>query len=324
MKVRFWGTRGSLPAPLDASALQKKMAAVLCKAGGRSFASLADAETWLRNELAYPLAHTFGGNTPCVEILPTNADEDRNEYLLCDLGSGARVFSNAALKRHGRRDPQTYHVLMSLVHWDHIMGFPFFTQAYVPGTRIIIYGGHADLETAFRRQNAAPSFPVDYAMLAATIEYVCLEPGRRYDIGGFAVTATKQRHVGDSYGYRIERDGKCVIYSTDSEHPLDAPEEWDRCINFFRDADLVIFDAMYTLAAAATIKREWGHSSNVVGVEMCQMAKAKHLMLFHHDPALDDDALVAMLEETRRFETITRGDHAVQVSSAYDGLEFTC
>lgn len=324
MKVRFWGTRGSLPAPMDVAVLQKKIAAVLCKAGGRRFDTLADAETWLRQGLPFPLAHTFGGNTPCVEIIPADATEQRNEYLLCDLGSGARNFSNAVLHQHSRRDPQIYHVLMSHVHWDHIMGFPFFTQAYFPATRIIIYGGHADLETAFRRQHSAPCFPVDYAMLAASIEYVRLEPGVRYDIGGFQVSATLQRHVGDSYGYRIERDGKCVIYSTDSEHPLDAPDEWQRCVDFFRDADLVIFDAMYTLAAAATIKREWGHSSNVVGVEICQMARAKHLMLFHHDPVLNDETLVAMLEETRRFEAITRGDHLVQISSAYDGLEQSC
>lgn len=323
MKVRFWGTRGSLPAPLEAAALQKKMAAVLFQADGRRFSSPEEAGQWLR-ELGAPLAHTFGGNTPCVEIMAADADEGRNEYLLCDLGSGARNFSNAAMLRHGRKEPQTYHVLMSHVHWDHIMGFPFFTQAFLPGVKIVIYGGHEDLETAFRRQHAAPSFPVDYAMLSATIEYVRLIPGQRYDIAGFTVSASRQRHVGDSYGYRIERDGKCIIYSTDSEHPLDAQDEWQRCIDFFRDADLVIFDAMYTLAAAATIKREWGHSSNVVGVEMCQMAKAKHLMLFHHDPALDDEQLVAMLEETRRFETITRGDHPVMVSSAYDGLECAC
>jgi len=324
MKVRFWGTRGSLPAPLDAAGLRKKMAAVLYQANGRKFAGPVEAEAWLRDDLGYPLAHTFGGNTPCVEIIAADAEEDRSEYLICDLGSGARNFSIDALARHQRRDPQTYHVLMSHVHWDHIMGFPFFIQAYIPGTRIIIYGGHAELEAALRRQHAAPSFPVDYAMLAASIEYVRLEPGKQYSIAGFDVTATRQIHVGDSYGYRIERAGKCVIYSTDSEHPLDVQSEWDRCVNFFRGADLVIFDAMYTLAAAATIKREWGHSSNVVGVELCQMAKARHLMLFHHDPALNDDALVAMLEETRRFESITRGDHPVEVSSAYDGLEVSC
>jgi dihydroxyacetone kinase len=37
------------------------------------------------------------------------------------------------------------------------------------------------------------------------------------------VTAKRQRHTGDSYGYRFERDGRAVVYSTDSEHKLDDP-----------------------------------------------------------------------------------------------------
>ena len=45
-----------------------------------------------------------------------------------------------------------------------------------------------------------------------------------------------------------------------------------RVADFFRDADLVIFDAMYSLADSISVKADWGHSSNVVGVELCQMA----------------------------------------------------
>ncbi|HSC97943.1 MAG TPA: MBL fold metallo-hydrolase, partial [Casimicrobiaceae bacterium] len=94
-------------------------------------------------------------------------------------------------------------------------------------------------------------------------------------------------------------------------------------VNFFRDADLVVFDAMYSLADAISIKADWGHSSNIVGVELCQLAQARHLCLFHHEPALDDAALVKMLEETRRYEEITRTGSPVHVSAAYDGLELT-
>jgi hypothetical protein len=32
-------------------------------------------------------------------------------------------------------------------------------------------------------------------------------------------------------------------------------------------------------------------------------------------------ALTAILRETRRFEEITRSDHRVEISAAYDGLE---
>jgi ribonuclease BN (tRNA processing enzyme) len=51
------------------------------------------------------------------------------------------------------------------------------------------------------------------------------------------------------------------------------------------------------------------------------MARAKHLVLFHHEPAYDDDAIEGILRETRRFEELTRGTQPLQVSAAYDGLE---
>jgi phosphoribosyl 1,2-cyclic phosphodiesterase len=217
--------------------------------------------------------------------------------------------------------PGVFHVFMSHTHWDHIMGFPFFMPAYIPGNRITIYGCHAWLEEALRRQQGAPSFPVEWARLGAEIRFVRLEPDRSYDLAGFRVRAKRQHHTGDSYGYRFERDGRTVVYSTDSEHKLDDRAETEAFAEFFREADLVIFDAQYSLAEAISIKEDWGHSSNVVGVELCQLARARHLCMFHHDPTYDDDMIAAVLAETRRFEKITRGDHAVQVSAAWDGME---
>jgi len=85
----------------------------------------------------------------------------------------------------------------------------------------------------------------------------------------------------------------------------------------------VIFDAMYSLADSVSVKEDWGHSSNVVGVELCQIARAKHLCIFHHEPVHDDEKISSVLQETLRLEEITRGDHQLRISSAYDGLEIT-
>jgi phosphoribosyl 1,2-cyclic phosphodiesterase len=210
---------------------------------------------------------------------------------------------------------------MSHTHWDHIMGFPFFMPAYIPGNTITIYGCHPWLEEALQRQHGAPSFPVEWARLGADVRFVRLEPDRPYELAGFRVRAKHQHHTGDSYGYRFERDGRVVVYSTDSEHKLDDPGPTEAFVEFFRDADLVIFDAQYSLADAISIKEDWGHSSNVVGVELCQRARVRHLCMFHHEPTHDDEMIASVLAETRRFEEITRGAHAVQVSSAWDGLE---
>jgi len=83
----------------------------------------------------------------------------------------------------------------------------------------------------------------------------------------------------------------------------------------------VIFDAMYSLAEAISVKADWGHSSNIVGVELCQEARARRLALFHHDPAYNDTQIAQVLAETRRFEEITRGGPALEVTTTWDGLE---
>ena len=317
MIVRFWGTRGSLPVALTVPEVKRKLVAALTKAAGRSLDTPAKAQAFIDTELDFAVSHTFGGNSSCVEIETGGTD-----YVLCDLGSGARTFGNHVLATRGPSG-NTFHVLMSHVHWDHIMGFPFFMPAYIPGNRVRIYGCHAVLEEAFRRQNATPSFPVDFSRMGAAIEFVRLEPGRDYEIGGLAVCAKLQRHGGDSYGYRLAKDDKVVVYSTDSEHKLEDPAETQAFVEFFADADLVIFDAQYSLADAVSVKEDWGHSSNIVGVELAQRARVKHLCMFHHEPMFDDDKIAAVLRETRRLEEITHAGHRVEISAAWDGLEIT-
>ena len=316
MRVRFWGTRGSLPVAFTAAALRERLIKALTAAAGRDLDTAVKAAAFLDDEVDIAVSHTFGGNSSCVE-LETGCDE----YVLCDLGSGARPFGNKVMAAHGPGQPRTFHVFISHVHWDHIMGFPFFTPAYIPGNHIRIYGCHAELAEAFRRQQSAPCFPVEFDRLGASIDFVRLEPGRTYEIAGCLVTAKLQRHTNDSYGYRFEQGGKILVYSTDSEHKLDDDGERREFVGFFRDADFVIFDAMYSLADAISVKEDWGHSSNIVGVELCQMARARQLCLFHHEPVFSDEQIAAVLRETRRFEEITRQDHRVIVSSAYDGME---
>jgi phosphoribosyl 1,2-cyclic phosphodiesterase len=313
--IRFWGTRGSIPVALTSRDIRDRLARALVEASGRSFSSYEEAYAFAANELDFSITHTFGGHTPCVEL-----DVGGDEYFVCDMGSGARPFGVHVLARQAKR-PATVNVFMSHVHWDHIMGFPFFGPAYVPGTKIRIHGCHEPLEHAYRLQQANPCFPVDFAQLAATIEFVKLVPDQPVEISGFTVTPHLQLHGGDSYGYRFERNGKVVVYSTDAEHKPEQAEDVRGFVELFREADLVIFDAMYSLAESVSIREDWGHSSNVVGVELCQQASARRLALFHHEPVNDDAAIDRLCHEAQRLEEITRVGERLEILAAYDGLE---
>jgi len=316
LRVRFWGTRGSLPAPLREQAVRGKIRDALLAARGRTLDTPEAIDAFIDHALPFSVRGTFGGNTSCVEIIT-----DGDEYVLCDLGTGVREFGTRLLREHDAARKHCFNVFLSHPHWDHIMGFPFFAPAYIPGNRIRIYGCHSTLSQVLHTQQSAPFFPVDFRSLASTIEFVTLEPGRTYEVAGLAVTSIKQFHSGDSYGYRFSRGGKSIVYSTDCEHKYSRLDESYPFVEFYRNADLLIFDAMYSLGDTVSVKEDWGHSSNVVAVELAQAAQVKRLALFHHEPVLDDRMIEVVLAETVRSEWISRPGQQVEVISAYDGLE---
>ena len=318
LRVRFWGTRGSLPAPVRESAIRSKIRDALLAARGRNLDTSEAIDTFIDDALPFSVRGTYGGNTSCVEIVAGG-----DEYVLCDLGTGIREFGNRVLREHGRGRKQSFNIFLSHPHWDHIMGFPFFAPAYIPGNRIRIYGCHQVLEEALGTQHSAPWFPVDFCSLAATIEFVPLEPGQVCEVAGLSVAAIEQFHSGDSYAYRFSKGGKSVVYSTDCEHKYDRLDESYPFVEFYQNADLLIFDAKYSLGDTVSVKEHWGHSNNIVAVELAQAAQVKRLALFHHDPVLDDRMLDGVLAETERFEAISRRGTKTEVLSAYDGLELT-
>ena len=154
-------------------------------------------------------------------------------------------------------------------------------------------------------------------------EIITIEPGTPVDISGLRVTTQLQHHSGDSYGFRFEHGGRSVVYTTDSEHKLENRAQTEAVVGFFREADLVIFDAMYSLADTMSVKEDWGHSNNIVAVELAQAAHVKRLVLFHHEPVFDDTMIERILADTVRFEEISRHGEKIEVISAYDGLEIT-
>ena len=315
LRVRFWGTRGSLPAPLRERLVRSKIRDVLLAARGHTLDTSELIDTFIDEALPFSVRGTYGGDTSCVEIIAGG-----DEYVLCDLGTGIREFGNHVLREHGRGRKHCFNIFLSHPHWDHIMGFPFFAPAYIPGNRIRIFGCHQVLEEALRTQHSAPWFPVDFRSLAATIEFVTLEPGQVCQVAGLWVTALGQFHSGDSYAYRFYKAAKSVVYSTDCEHKYDCPDEF---VEFYRNADLLIFDAMYSLGDTVSVKEHWGHSNNVVAVELAHAAQVKQLALFHHDPVLDDQMIEDVLSDTVRFEALSRCGTKVDVLAAYDGLELT-
>ena len=316
MLIRFWGTRGSLPVALGAEAVRAKVARALVAANGHSISNRDEADAFIDRELDFATGGTYGGATACVEI------EAGDSFFVCDMGSGLRQFGLSAMDRCAAGHRRDYNFFQSHLHWDHIMGFPFFVPAFDPGARIRIHSAHPDAEEALRRQQEEISFPVPFDWLSASIEFVTMTPGETIEVDGLTVVAEKQQHSHDSYGYRFtDADGRTTVFSTDSEHKADNMKDEAAFIDFFRDADLVIADTMYSLADSVSMKEDWGHSSNVVAIDLCHHAGAKRLALFHHEPTYDDEDIQRMHQESIRYEELTRAGSPLEVLCAYDGLE---
>jgi phosphoribosyl 1,2-cyclic phosphodiesterase len=317
MLARFWGTRGSLPVAMRAGTVADKVARALVAADGRRFANLGEARAFA-DTLPVAIAGSYGGASSCVEI-----EGGDGGFVLCDLGSGAREFGLSAMARVATGEqPPVYNIFMSHLHWDHIMGFPFFVPAFDKRAKIVIHGGHDDIEVALRRQQEEISFPVPFDALAADISFRTLTPGERYRIGGLDVSLIRQHHSHDSYGYRFAGPGGAIVYSTDSEHKAEDMASEAEFVSFFRDADLVIFDTMYSLGDSDETKADWGHSSNVVGVDICHQAGVKRIALFHHEPTYSDDDIAKVHAETISYEALTREDRLpLEVICSADGLE---
>ena len=92
-------------------------------------------------------------------------------------------------------------------------------------------------------------------------------------------------------------------------------------VDFYRAADLLMFDAQYTLTESIYAKEDWGHSSHIMGVELAMRAGVKHLCLFHSEPTASDEQLEQIESSTRRYAHLHDKSYPLKISQAYDGLE---
>ncbi|MCS6859040.1 MAG: MBL fold metallo-hydrolase [Abditibacteriales bacterium] len=315
MLVRFWGVRGSLPSPLSTPQVEAKIVDALLGAGGVDLTDRAAVEAYVRS-LPLRVRGTYGGNTPCVEVRTA-----ANDLLIFDAGSGIRSLGSALMQTEFGRGQGLAHLFFSHYHWDHLQGFPFFAPAFIPGNRFIVWSVDGRAEDILTRQQEEPTFPVPFAGMGATFEFHSLAPQTAMCDGRVRVTYALLDHPGTAYGYRVEADGTTFVYATDAEYKKIDEEFLAAYGDFFRDADLLLFDAQYSFAESQLDKRDWGHSSAAIGVEIAAHAGVKRLVLFHHDPRTTDDELLGILDSAQQYAALVPGGAACDILLAYEGLE---
>jgi ribonuclease BN (tRNA processing enzyme) len=102
--------------------------------------------------------------------------------------------------------------------------------------------------------------------------------------------------------YRVEYQGKSVVYATDTECYAGGDQ---RLAEFARGADLLIHDAQYTedhyigALAGAPVTQGYGHSTTAMACDTARAAQVGQLVLFHHDPNYADKTIASIERRAR-------------------------
>lgn len=278
----------------------------------------------------------YGGNTSCVEI---NVD---GQTIILDAGTGI-IGLGQELQQKYRASPVEATILFSHMHHDHTQGFHFFNPIHMPSTKLHIFGPKIDdctPEEVLAHTMHPATFPLSFNNLRAQCSIHSLDDGdvvlfkdgekiiqRGADkwipspnSGVLVRTMRSDTHPGGVMFYRIEWQGRAVVYATDTERSLANDQ---RLIRFARGADLLIHDAQYTEEHYAGFKpgfpctQGWGHSTPTMACEIARAAGVKQLALFHYEPGYDDKTIADIERKARaRFANTIAPYEGMKISFA--------
>jgi phosphoribosyl 1,2-cyclic phosphodiesterase len=277
-----------------------------------------------------------------VEVRPKG-----DSPIIIDAGTGLRRLGKSLMEEAFGDGKGKTSILISHTHWDHVQGLPFFSPLYRDGNQVHIFARQRDthLEAVFSQQHDMPYFPVPLTAMHADMYFHELIEGARFDIGRAKVSCTRLNHPWIAMAYRIDVDGAAVVYCADTAPfadilfgrefmvtppALDQPLPADvlaelatmraNVVALARDADLLIYDTQFT-KDEYRLRPHWGHSHPDDAIAIARDARVKRLCLFHHAPLRSDDDNDAILAKYRT--VVTRANDRFELSSAYEGLEYT-
>lgn len=234
-----------------------------------------------------PETNEYGGNTPCVHV-KTKKGYD----IVMDAGTGICGLSRKLLATPLGKGQGEISILLSHTHLDHIQGFPFFIPVFIPGNRIHLYSSHpetSDLRSILDGQLQASFSPIyGLSNFGASLDIQELHE-QPLLIDGTTVTHGVVPHRGmNSTAYRIEEDGKALVYMTDVEHTGGKFSE--DALRLAHSAHILIHDTYFT-AEDYLNSVGAGHSSIETAIEFAKQAHVKQLVMFHYSPDYSDDKI---------------------------------
>jgi phosphoribosyl 1,2-cyclic phosphodiesterase len=250
VKIKFWGVRGSIPAP-------------------------------------GPETNRYGGNTSCVSV---HTADDKLVIVDMGTGLmhlGNALMAGAFGKGHGRAAILLSHTHWDHIQG---LGFftPVFIAGnqftvWGPGgsPRVLEDILEGQMDPNFSPLQTLRNFSASFDVRAAT----CGGPG--FEAEGLRVTAREHPHGATrALAFRIEEAGKTFVYASDVGYGEGGPTP--DAIALYKGADVLLHDSTYRPADQAT-RRGRGFSSYEDACAAAIAAKVRTLVPFHYDQDYTDD-----------------------------------
>jgi ribonuclease BN (tRNA processing enzyme) len=228
----------------------------------------------------------YGGDTACIELRTGDG-----RLVILDAGSGLPRLARGLGPDYDRID-----IFLTHLHMDHIQGLGFFSPLRDPDVETHIWGPISTtmgLAERLSRYLSPPLFPVRLRELRNNHIHD-VGPGS-FDLGSLHVTTDLICHPGSTLGYRIEENGRSLVYMPDHEVALGhqtfpGDPRWTSGFDLAQDATMLIHDAQYTESSYAD-RVGWGHSTLHQLLGFATQARVETVVTFHHDPEHPDDML---------------------------------
>jgi phosphoribosyl 1,2-cyclic phosphodiesterase len=282
MKLRFWGVRGSIPAP-------------------------------------GPDTIRYGGNTACVSITTSSGGLVIIDMGTGLMHLGNQLMTGAFGKGSGRAAILLSHAHWDHIQG---LGFfsPVFVEGnqftvWGPG------GSPQMLEEILEGQMDPNFSPLQTLKnFSASFDVRAVEVGTPFSTEGVTITTREHPHgATTALAFRIVDDGRSFVYASDVGQPVAESRPDPDAIAFYRNADVLLHDTTYHPVDQAK-RRNRGFSTYEDAATAAVAAGAKRLVTFHYDQDYSDDD-VDQIVASCRSALDERGGAEIELVAAREGEE---
>jgi phosphoribosyl 1,2-cyclic phosphodiesterase len=259
MRIRFWGVRGSIPAP-------------------------------------GPETNRYGGNTSCVTVHTSAGDLIIIDMGTGLMGLGNSLLPTEFGKGQGKATLLLSHAHWDHIQG---LGFfaPVFIPGnhFV----LYGHAKSSSMLEGILEGQMNPNFSPLYTLrnLGATFDVRAVIPGEPFESSGVKITGRPNPHGSTTaLAFRIEEGDRSFVYASDVGYPDTGPTP--EMLALYKGASVLLHDCTYTPEHQERRKNR-GFSSYEDAADAAVRAKVGHLVMFHYDQDYTDADVDALRDSCR-------------------------